>query len=417
MKLFYSMQPGCHQRTAGGIRTGILIFFLALLVPAQPVKAAPETETAVLTALAQNADLGEGDGLFLPDADSLFEQSGLKELEEQLDRLFPEADYKLKEMFSCLIKGDLQGCFGQLRDGVLKSVTAELGGMKKVFVNLLLIGILSALLTNFADIFTNHQIADISFYFVYFLLIILLLRLFSQAVEVTEGVLDNILVFMKLFIPTYFCAVGLASGAVTAGVYYQLMLFLIYAVEWLLSSFIMPAIYCYVFLNIVNGLWMEERMTLLMEALKKAVGFLLKASITLVMGFSFIQSMITPVIDSLKSTALQKTVSAIPGIGNLAGGITEMVVGSAVLVKNSVGTLMMALIILICAAPVMKLLLITAVMKGGAALMGLAADKRMTGCTDRMGDGSFLLFKSTVTAAALFLITAAIAAYTTNRGF
>ncbi|MDE6064244.1 MAG: stage III sporulation protein AE [Lachnospiraceae bacterium] len=56
-------------------------------------------------------------------------------------------------------------------------------------------------------------------------------------------------------------------------------------------------------------------------------------------------------------------------------------------------------------------------LKAAAALLGVVSDKRITACTDRVGCGGQLLFKTTGTSLLLFMITISIAAYTTNRGF
>ena len=77
---------------------------------------------------------------------------------------------------------------------------------------------------------------------------------------------------------------------------------------------------------------------------------------------------------------------------------------------------MLLLLLAICLIPLLKLFVIACMMKGSAALVGIISDKRITGCTDRVGDGSFLLFRTTFTAVALFIITIAIVAYTTGKG-
>lgn len=347
----------------------------------------------------------------------VMQEYGLGELVEGLKELFPQRQFSLEDILGRLLRGDLQGCFELLKVDLIDRMILEVSGLKGVLVSLLLIGILSTLLSNLADIFESRQIADISFYFAYLLMVILLLGSFEQAAETMTALTEQVALFMKLFLPTYFLVMGMAAGGVTAGIVYQMLLFLVYLVQTGISAFIVPAIYGYVFLNMVNGLWMEERMALLMEALKKGVKFLLKAVMTAVMGISVVQSMITPVIDSLKGEAVQRAVSAIPGLGNLAGGAAEMFVGSAVLIKNSVGSCMLLLLIVLCFVPLFRIFCIMALLKGAAALMGLSADKRMTACTDRMGEGCALLLQAAVTVLGLFTITIAIISYTTNRGF
>ena len=88
---------------------------------------------------------------------------------------------------------------------------------------------------------------------------------------------------------------------------------------------------------------------------------------------------------------------------------------AAVLIKNSIGLLLLLLLLAICLVPLAKLFLIACVMKGSAALAGIVSDRRITGCTDRVGDGSLLLFRTAFTAVALFLIVIAVVAYTTGK--
>ena len=85
--------------------------------------------------------------------------------------------------------------------------------------------------------------------------------------------------FVRLMVPTYLLAVGVASGPATVGAGYQLMLLLIYGTEKILLGVVLPLIYCYGLLTMINGIWVEEKLTLLTELLEKAVGWILKASL------------------------------------------------------------------------------------------------------------------------------------------
>ena len=140
------------------------------------------------------------------------------------------------------------------------------------------------------------------------------------------------------------------------------------------------------------------------------------AGYLLTTGFSVLQSLISPVVDSLESSALKKAVSVIPGIGNLTEGMFEMVVGSAVLIKNSIGIYITIVMLFICILPVLKILLLSGVLKAGAAFIGIVSDKRMTNCANRVGDGSLMLLKVSLSAIGLFIISIAIVTCTTNRG-
>lgn len=350
------------------------------------------------------------------DFSRIWGEYGLEEMSENLNELLPEYELDTKALFGKIIQGKIWEAAGMLWDGVKETLFTELTGMKNIFASILILGIISALFSNFSDVFQNHQIADISFYFLYLLLMAVLLKSFLAAAEITSETVENIVQFIRMFIPAYFMSVGAAAGTATALVYYQFTMMLAYGVEHLLLSLLIPLIYSFVLLALMNGIWAEERLTLLLEFMKKGIGIGLKVAMGAVTSLSLFQSMITPVLDSLRASAVKKAVSVIPGIGNLAEGVTEIVVGSAVLIKNSIGILLLLLLLAVCLVPLIKLLMIACVMKGSAALVGIVSDKRITGCTDMVGDGSLLLFRTAFTSVALFIITIAIAAYTTGRG-
>jgi stage III sporulation protein AE len=161
---------------------------------------------------------------------------------------------------------------------------------------------------------------------------------------------------------------------------------------------------------------MEEKLSLLLELIEKAVGVSLKVTIGIVTGFSLLQSMVTPALDSLQTSALKKAVSAIPGIGGFTEGMFEMVMGSAILIKGSIGIYITLVLLGLCCIPILKILLLSCVTKLGAAMIGIVSDKRLTNCADRMGNGNLMLLRMTVSSIGMFIIQIAIITYTTNRG-
>ncbi len=351
------------------------------------------------------------------EVEDIWQEYGLDRLREGMDALFPSSGVSLEELFSQVMTGDVLGAFTRFFQGNLQGLAAQAAGLKSVLAWLLVLGVVSALLTHFVEIFDRHQVADLSFYFLYLLFAAVLLKCFSQAAGTAMVAMENIVLFVKLLVPTYLLAVGAATGAVTVGACYELLLLLIYGVENILAGVVMPLIYGYVMLAVVNGVWAEEKLTLLIELLEKGVGWILKAALGLVTGVSIFQAAVGPMVDSLQATALQKAVSALPGVGNAADGVMDLVVGSAVVIKNSVGVVLLILLLTLCTAPLLKIFLIALLLKGAAAFMGIVSDKRITACANRAGNAGLLLLRVAGTSMLLFLICLAVVAASTNRGF
>lgn len=349
------------------------------------------------------------------DLNTVWQDYGLDRLQEGMGTLFPERSLSLQQLLGRVMSGDVMGALTELLSGSISGVQDQLAGMRNILVWLLVLGILSSLMNHFVEIFDRHQVADISFYFMYLLFSAILLGAFSQAAQIAEETMENVILFVKLLVPAYLFSVGIATGAATASASYEMMLLVIYGVEHILISGILPLIYSYVMLSMVNGIWAEEKLTLLMELLEKGIGWILKAAIGVVTGISFFQAMITPLVDSAKSTTLQKVLSSLPGIGNLADGVVELVLGSAMVLKNSIGVILLLLLLTLCAAPLIKIATIACVLKCAAAFMGIVSDKRITACADKTGSGGLLLLRTAGTAMLLFLIAISVCTASLRR--
>src|SRR5699024_1399224 len=92
----------------------------------------------------------------------------------------------------------------------------------------------------------------------YMLLITLCLTAFRIATQGLEEQLDSLLDFMRVLCPSYFLAVAFASGSVTSLFFYNVILFLIYAVEIVVVRFLLPVINVYIMVQVLGNLTGEE---------------------------------------------------------------------------------------------------------------------------------------------------------------
>lgn len=345
----------------------------------------------------------------------LWEQMDMNAITKDFERLFPHFSFDGKEVLSDILQGQLWEAVKKLGSGITDAILFQKGEYRTLFFTILILGVAAALFSGFADLFRDHQVSDMAFYFIYVLLIVVLLRFFAGTVETVQEILSGVTTFIRLYVPTYILAVGSASGAASAAAYYQLLLVAVYLIEWGYLTVLVPIVRAYVLIVVINGIWMEEKLAMLLDLLEKGIGGSVKVSLWLVTGFSLLQSMISPVIDSLQYGTVKKALSAMPGVGSLTEGMFEMVLGSAILVKNSLGLYLTLLLIVLCAAPVLKIALTAGVIKLSAALIGMISDKRLTNCVNRVGEGNLMLLKLTLTCVGMFLIQVAVISYSTGQ--
>ena len=93
----------------------------------------------------------------------------------------------------------------------------------------------------------------------------------------------------------------------------------------------------------------------------------------------------------------------------MAGSVMDVVLGTAVLIKNGIGMAGAVIAAGICIIPIVKLLLLAFCINGGGGDTAIS-DKRITACIGGVSEGYEMLVKVMATTGILFLLTIAVVA-------
>ena len=342
--------------------------------------------------------------------EALLEGLELGEMQEAVNELLGEENFSVREALERILSGEELFSMDFLLVTGKNFLYDHLLADREVLFQVVLLVILAALFANFTNVFSGSQAGEASFHLVYMLLLALLIHSFGNLSADLSGSLENLTAFMQALMPSYFLAVTAASGAATAMVFYEMVLGVIFLIQTLLLNAVIPGIQAYVIIQLINYLHKEDFLSKLADLLKTVLEWTLKTITAVVIGMELIQNMISPALDSLKRDALGKTAAAIPGIGNVIDGATEVALGTAVLIRNCLGVTGIVVLVLLGLPPIIKLAATVLAYKLLAALLQPVSDKRMTGCLWAMGEGCRLLLKVLITVELLFLITIAVLA-------
>jgi stage III sporulation protein AE len=232
--------------------------------------------------------------------------------------------------------------------------------------------------------------------------------------SVTQQTLGDVLQFMEALIPAYALAVTMVSGSASSIALYEMTLVLIQGCQTILLKILLPMIEGYLFLGIANYVGETDRFSYLDELLKKGASSFLKWCTGLVVGLNLIQNMILPAVDSVKSGIWQKGLLAIPGAGPIIQTVAGTLIGSGVLLKNSIGAGALIFLLLLCAVPIVKLLILTASFYLSAALLQPISDKRLVQVLNTAGESGKLFLQVLITCSTLFFITITLTTISTN---
>lgn len=346
--------------------------------------------------------------------DALLAEFDFNEIEEKLDRMFPQEKISFSDVFSALMSGNMAETIRIFLRFLTDQISYEFDYNRRSLVYVLMTALTAAVFSNFAGAFKSRQISDISFYIMYMLLITLCLTSFRISAEGLEDRLSALVDFMRVLCPSYFLAVAFASGSVTSLFFYNVILFLIYVVELVIVRFLLPVVNIYIMVRVLGNLTGEDFLSEFADLIRKAVSWILKTLLICVVSVNVVQGLLAPAIDAVKRSALTRTAEALPWVGNAVGGVAEVVLGTAVLIKNGIGMAGAVITIAICAVPILQMLIMAFMYKLAAALVQPVSDKRITTCISGISEGYEIMAKVIFTSGLLFMITIAIVAASTS---
>lgn len=338
----------------------------------------------------------------------LMEDMELGQMQDAVNQILKEDSFSIEEILNQILKGESLFQKETMSKWFKNIVKAQLQREQKAMFQVVLLVLLAAVFSNFTAVFGDGKTGETSFYITYMLLLALLIKSFgSMGVELKE-LLENFILFLKDLMPSYFLAVTASSGSATAMIFYEAVLFLIYVIQVVFLKGIVPAIYVLALVELVNYLHSEDFLSKMAELLQTLIEWSLKSCMAVVLGMQLIQNMIGPAMDSLKRDIIGKTAASIPGIGNAINGVTEVALGTAVIIRNGIGVVGIIILVCIGIRPVIRLALLAFLYKLLAAVVQPVSDKRMTGALSTIGNGYVLFLKVLLCMELLIFITIAI---------
>ena len=175
----------------------------------------------------------------------------------------------------------------------------------------------------------------------------------------------------------------------------------------------LPCTQLYVLLSLADICSKDLFSVMPLELLEQGMRWGSKALLGVVLGFHVLQGMIAPYTDSVRQTALRRAVSLIPGIGQ-AAAVSQVLLGSSVLIRNTVGIGGVLVLAAVSLLPLLKLLILYLGCQGSAALLQPVSDSRVVEAVGAVAKGFYFLLAAAGSALVLFALSIAVVCASTN---
>ncbi|WP_097025763.1 stage III sporulation protein AE [Clostridium peptidivorans] len=321
-------------------------------------------------------------------------------------------DMNIKEYIKTYMKSG-EGTFSvsKVFKGIASYAVRETSAAIKLMSVLVIISIICALITNLERAFSNETLSHIAYFACYSLIIIIMTKSFYVGVELARETIQKMSDFMLALIPVLIMLLTGVGGITEATLMDPVIIGAINISAELFANIIIPLITITFVLQFVNNISDEFKVDKLTKLLNQCALWMQGILMTIFIGIITIRGISSKTIDQVVAkTAKYAVDNFIPVVGKCLSDAISTVAGYSILLKNSISSV--GLIILICMVllPVLKIVITALVYKLTAALIEPIGDKRLVSCISSAGDSLILISACLICVSVMFFIMIAILA-------
>lgn len=289
---------------------------------------------------------------------------------------------------------------------VLLKEIAETGKLMGVIV---VIAIVCSLLKHLQDAFKENRVSDIAYFTCFASMIVVISKSFYISISIASNAVNGISDFMYAIVPVMIVLFA-SIGNVTQAIFMDpILIASINICITIISKVIFPMITLSFVLSFVNNLSEDYKIGRLSSIIKSSVLWIQGTMMTIFVTILTIRSIASATMDDVTIKAAKFAVdSAVPVVGKTLSDAISTMAGYTLLLKNSIGTLGMVVIILVMLSPIIKLFCISGIYKVTGALLQPISDKRLTDSIDSVGNCITLILACVICTTVMTFIMVAV---------
>ncbi len=328
-------------------------------------------------------------------------------------KLFPE--FNPEEIISSAAKGELDFSPKSLLNKAIKYLLEEVFLNFDILLKIVILAIICAILKNLQNSFLSESVGELAFFVCYIVIVSVLMVSFSSVMQMCTDIINNMVTFMHSIIPVLVTLLVSTGNFTSAGVFQPILVMLVEIGATAIKNFFIPLIFIVTVLNIVNNISDKVQLTRLSGFLKQICTWGLGLILTVFIAIVSIQGSMGAVVDGVTSkTAKYALGTFIPVVGKYLADAADTVVGCTLVIKNASGLVAMIGIIIICLAPLLKILAMIMLYKLACAFVEPISDKKITNCLNDMAGSMTYILGVTAAVAVMFLIAITVVISSSN---
>lgn len=254
--------------------------------------------------------------------------------------------------------------------GMIRYLFYEIIANGKLLGALMMLTLFSIVLQSIQGAFEKSTVSKIASFVIYIVLISITLNSFHLVFTYAKDTIMQMSHFMIALIPLMLGLIASVGQVFTVTFFHPIIIFLIHISGVIMTTFIFPLLYLSAILIVISHLNTKFKAVHLAELFKTISLTTIGVFLTVFLGVMSVQGTATAIQDgiALKTTKFI-TGNFIPIVGRTFTDAAETVLSAALLLKNAVGLVGLAIIIFIAIFPAIKIMAISFIYKLAAALL------------------------------------------------
>lgn len=342
-----------------------------------------------------------------PSVDMTQVESYWNKLMKEYGGFFP--DNKPPTFSEMLMTGAKSFSLTGMLQAMLKYLFHEILMNGKLLATIIILTVFSMILETLHSSFERNTISKVGYSITYLVLIVLAINSFYIAIDYAKSAISRMIEFMFAVVPILLTLLASSGSLATVAVLHPLIVFVVNAVGTAVYYFVFPLLFFSTILNIVSFLSEKYKVTYLAKLLQTVSLSLLGFFVTVFLGVISVQGATGAVADGVTlRTAKFIAGSFVPVVGRMFTDATDTVITASLLMKNAIGLAGVAIILLLCAFPAIKILTLALIYKVSAAVMQPLGDSPMIACLQMIGKSMIYVFAALSVVSLMFFLAITI---------
>lgn len=343
------------------------------------------------------------------------ESLNINEIKNAIDKLSsPDSreiipKFDLKKTIKDIAMGNVNIDLNNLLNSLIKFFFKEIYNNIHILIKVIVLVLLCAILQNLQSSFGKDGVGEIAFYACYIFICAILISSFMEVLGSGRQVIENMVLFMQSIVPAIFTLLITTGNMISSSILQPGIIFSIQIMSVIVKDIVLPLIVFYTVLAIVNNISNKVQVSKLAGLIKSIGLWTIGVFLTIFIGILSLQSKVAGLADGVTTRTAKFAVSTfVPIVGKILSDAVDTVLGYSMMLKNSITIVGMIVILLICLAPIIKLIALIIIYKLAAALIQPVSDERIVNCISEMANSLIFLLSAVITCAVMFLITISI---------